>query len=465
MKFDPKLAAQEYFSKHAAECEVVSCTYTNSPNFDFFNSLAAPATVVLALYLAHKFGWAIGLRNLLERYVSRSVVLGGLFGTCLTVYVLLVLAPVRFYQQVILRKGGGGRFVMNLADGSAPFETSSFPERISNWLERYTIDGLIWIIAAAVLVPTVLLVIRLLPRLYWAIAALAYAVFLTVSYTDVPYEARYDLPESPLKRDIATMAQAAGVPMDRIHIGKQERFLGSRLDAHANWVDGAQRVVIGESFFNTLPFSPAIISPSFVPMTAAEVRAVAGHELAHISHNHLYWLNGVSALLTFLLAWLAHFSITRSVRQNPELRSVGDLSTAPVIAAMFSIAIFALTILQVNIHRIAENQADATGLDLARDPDGFARLALRDNRTRPLKRESLVEGLVITHPDGETRIQRAMDWKAVNTPTKWQSTGLSGPVRVRCAGDQMVSVSETDWKRRNVCTIDNEWDDEEFELK
>jgi len=64
--------------------------------------------------------------------------------------------------------------------------------------------------------------------------------------------------------------------------------------------------------------------------------------------------------------------------------------------------------------RTAESQADAFGLDAAREPDGFAKTAMRLSEYRKIEPTPLEEAVFFDHPSGRTRVRMAMEWKARN---------------------------------------------------
>ena len=64
--------------------------------------------------------------------------------------------------------------------------------------------------------------------------------------------------------------------------------------------------------------------------------------------------------------------------------------------------------------RTVESKADAFGLDAARQPDGFASVAMKLSQYRKIEPGALEEFLFFDHPSGRTRVQMSMDWKAEN---------------------------------------------------
>ena len=66
--------------------------------------------------------------------------------------------------------------------------------------------------------------------------------------------------------------------------------------------------------------------------------------------------------------------------------------------------------------RVVEAQADAFGLDAAREPHGFASVAMRLSTYRKLEPGPLEEIIFYDHPSGRARVERSMRWLAENPP-------------------------------------------------
>jgi STE24 endopeptidase len=84
------------------------------------------------------------------------------------------------------------------------------------------------------------------------------------------------------------------------------------------------------------------------------------------------------------------------------------------LLAIFSVFMFALTPIQNTITREMEAEADAFGLNAARQPDGFAKAAVQLSEYRKMQPGPWEEILFYDHPSGFNRIRRAMIWKAEN---------------------------------------------------
>jgi STE24 endopeptidase len=66
--------------------------------------------------------------------------------------------------------------------------------------------------------------------------------------------------------------------------------------------------------------------------------------------------------------------------------------------------------------RMQETEADAFGLNAAREPDGFAQSALKLGSYRKLNPGPIEEIIFYDHPSGRARIRMAMDWKGAQLP-------------------------------------------------
>jgi hypothetical protein len=86
-----------------------------------------------------------------------------------------------------------------------------------------------------------------------------------------------------------------------------------------------------------------------------------------------------------------------------------------------------------SIVRTNEAEADIFGLNAAREPDGFATIALKLSEYRKLDPTPLEEIIFFDHPSGRSRISMAMRWKAENLS--------AGPVQVSGAPVEMPLVA------------------------
>jgi STE24 endopeptidase len=91
---------------------------------------------------------------------------------------------------------------------------------------------------------------------------------------------------------------------------------------------------------------------------------------------------------------------------------IADPAGLPVLTLIFSLYFFLLTPVLNTYVRTTEAAADIFGLNAARQPDGFAMIALKLAEYRKLDPGPVEEFLWFDHPSGRARIRMAMVWKA-----------------------------------------------------
>jgi len=85
------------------------------------------------------------------------------------------------------------------------------------------------------------------------------------------------------------------------------------------------------------------------------------------------------------------------------VRDVGDTAGLPLFAALLSIYFFAVTPVTNGIIRVHEAEADNYAINVSRQPDGFARVAMRLSEYRKISPD---------HPSGRDRVHMSMLWKS-----------------------------------------------------
>ena len=98
------------------------------------------------------------------------------------------------------------------------------------------------------------------------------------------------------------------------------------------------------------------------------------------------------------------------------MRGVSDPAAAPVLLLLAAICGMVLTPVQNSIIRHNETEADIFGLNAAREPDGFAKTAMRLSEYRKISPGPVEEILFFDHPSGENRVRRSMQWKKDHVP-------------------------------------------------
>ena len=92
------------------------------------------------------------------------------------------------------------------------------------------------------------------------------------------------------------------------------------------------------------------------------------------------------------------------------LRGRSDPAGLPLAAGIFAIVWFMLMPFVNAVVRTTESEADAFGLNAAREPQGFASAAMRLSTYRKLQPGEMEEFLFYDHPSGYERVRRSMLW-------------------------------------------------------
>jgi STE24 endopeptidase len=245
---------------------------------------------------------------------------------------------------------------------------------------------------------------------YWATAVTALFilfVFLVEPVFVAPLFNDYrPLPRGETRESILAMVREARIPADDVYwfnASKQTK----RISANVSGLAGTTRIALNDNLVNgtSLP----------------EIRAVMGHEMGHYRLHH-----GLLLTLGFTLTFgVGYFVVNRAFARLQrrhgvrwDVREIGDPAGLPLAFAIFTVVLYLLTPVTNTMIRTAENQADAFGLDVAREPHGFASVAMRLSTYRKLEPGRLEEIVFYDHPSGRARVERAMRWLAAHPPSQ-----------------------------------------------
>ncbi len=249
-------------------------------------------------------------------------------------------------------------------------------------------------------------VFRRAPRSWWIWGTVA-AVFLMMIGSFIapiyilPLFNRYKpLQNASIRDPILTMARANQIPVNQVFVFDASRQT-TRISANVAGFLGTTRIALNDNLLKrcSLP----------------EVRAVMAHEMGHYVLNHgakLIMYQGILYLVVFAVtAWLFG-GATRRWGERWSVRGIGDPAGLPLLILIITVLFFFLTPVTNSMVRITEREADAFGLNTAREPDGMASVALKLGAYRKLDPAPLEEFVFFDHPSGRARIRMAMDWKA-----------------------------------------------------
>jgi STE24 endopeptidase len=251
-------------------------------------------------------------------------------------------------------------------------------------------------------------IVRRLPRTWhiWgavvsillaAIQIMLFPVFIA------PLFNQYTKLTDPALRDpILSLARANGIPANEVY-QVNASLQSTRISANVSGFLGTERITLNDNLLKRC--------------TPAEIMSVMGHEMGHYVMNHIY-----KSLVVFLIVLTVFFvglrhSLDWSLARWGErwgIRGVSDVAVLPLAMLIVAIFGFIYTPIGNTVTRTMEYEADVFGLDAARQPDGFAEVALKLADYRKLNPGPIEETIFFDHPSGHTRIFTAMRWKAEN---------------------------------------------------
>jgi STE24 endopeptidase len=276
------------------------------------------------------------------------------------------------------------------------------------WVGDQAKELVITLIFGSLAAVAIYAVIRKFHKTWWlwgsavAILFLIFQIAIGPTYLEPVFNKFYPLPESALKQRILSLARANGIPVEQVYEFDASKQT-TKMSAHVSGMAGSAQISLNDNLMNRA-------SPE-------EVEAVLGHEMGHYVLNHSY--KGILAFGVLVVIGFAFMSwgfrrVARKFGEQWGIRDVGDVAGLPLLVALFSVYGFVLTPVQNTITRSMEAEADAFGLNAARQPDGAAQAALHLAEYRKMQPGPIEELIFFDHPSGWNRIHRAMIWKAEN---------------------------------------------------
>lgn len=223
------------------------------------------------------------------------------------------------------------------------------------------------------------------------------------------------LPEGAVKQAVFSMARANRVPTDHVEWFDASRQT-TRISANVSGFAGTTRVNLNDNLLDRT--------------SLAEIKAVMGHEIGHFVLNHPLRLAIYMGLVLMFAFWFVHVTYDRALRRwgaRFGIEDRNDPAGLPLVGVLLSLCLFLLTPVTNSIIRQAEAEADAYGLNAAREPHGFASAAMRLSTYRKIRPGHWEEIFFYDHPSGYDRVRRSMEWFAEH-PDALPATGAVTPV-------------------------------------
>ncbi len=266
------------------------------------------------------------------------------------------------------------------------------------------------LIALPIFLIIVYAIFRKAPRTWWIWGAgvmivLILFVSLIAPVFVEPLFNKYTPLENPAVRDpILALARANQIPVDKVLVVDASRQT-TRVSANVSGFLGTTRIALNDNLLRecSLP----------------EIRHVMSHEMGHYVLNHGVKLALYSGILFLVGFAITNFVFNALVRKRGAVwgvRGIADPAGLPLLALIFGAFGFLATPVTNTFTRVTEREADAFGINTAREPDGFAAASLKLGKYRKLDPGPLEEIIFFDHPSGRARIRMAMDWKAAHLP-------------------------------------------------
>ncbi|WP_373491686.1 M48 family metallopeptidase [Parasphingorhabdus sp.] len=386
--FDVEQASRAYIdSLQGAELEKSNNYFEGGYWLIFWGALIG----VLVDFLILQSRFSARFRDWAERVTSRKWLQPGLYALPYIFAGFLLTLPWTIYRNFFREQQYG---LMSQDFGS--------------WFGEQMIGLVISLIVFPLLVMAIFAVIRRAPKTWWIWGTGVIASFLFIALLLGPifiaplFNDYSEMADGPMRDRIVAMAAEYDIPADHIYVFDQSRQ-HKRISANVSGIGPTIRISLNDNLLERT-------GPD-------EVAAVMGHELGHYVLGHTWRTVLILALIVAVGLWIVARLAPRLIERHGArwgVRSVADPAAIPLLSLLLTLYFFAATPVLNSLIRINESDADRFGLDTARKPDGFAKVAMRLSEYRKIEPGTVEEMLFFDHPSGATRVRMAMQWKADN---------------------------------------------------
>ncbi len=388
--FDPAAATQAWIDSIPAAEKARSDSYFEGGYWILLWDFLISAGISLLLLTTRI---SARLRDYAERKTNSKSLQVGIYAIGYLVLTTILGFPMVFYENFIREHQYG-------------MATQNFPGWFWDWTKGLMIDVIIMPFFLMLLYA----VFRRAPQRWWAIGTAVVMLFLVFIVIVAPiflepvFNKYTPLEDAKIRDPILQMARANQIPVTKVYVVDASRQT-KRVSANVAGLFGTARIALNDN----------LLKQSTLP----EIRAVMGHEMGHYVMNHVIKFFAFLTLLTLIAFGFTKIAFDWAVRRwgaEWGVRGIGDPAGLPLLALILAVIGFFGTPVTNTLTRVQEAEADAFGLNAAREPDGMAKAMLKLSAYRKMQPGSLEEFVFYDHPSGQTRIRRAMDWKAANPP-------------------------------------------------
>lgn len=278
----------------------------------------------------------------------------------------------------------------------------------AGWLKEEMIGLALLVIIGSVALGLLYVALRRAGARWWlwatglVLVLFLFVALLTPVFINPLYNDYKPLAEGPVRDAVFSLARANEIPTDHVAWFDNSKQT-TRVSANVSGVLGVTRISLNDN----------LLEKTSLP----EIKAVLGHEMGHYVLNHIWVFSVYLTLLYGFALWVVHALFDRALaRWGPRLglRDRADPAALPLLNAILVVVLLVLTPCTNSIIRMGESEADAFGLNAAREPEGFAMASMRLSTYRKLNPGPIEEFVFYDHPSGYDRVRRAMLWRKEN---------------------------------------------------
>lgn len=388
--FDPDLATRAYLDTISADQKLKSDAYFEGGYWlILWNALYALGVCGVLMIT----GLSVKLRRVSERLTRSKFIHTSIYGALFVLITFVLSLPLSIYQGFV-------------REHQYDLATQTFWP----WFQEQLIGLGLSVLLNGFLIALVYAAIRRAPKAWPYLGGGVVAGFLVFVFAITPvfinplFNDYKPLPKSELHDELLSMARANGVPADEVYWFDASKQT-TRISANVSGFLGTTRVSLNDNLL--------------YGATPAEIKAVMAHEIGHFVTNLVIALVLPFGLLVTLGLALSKFyfpKVLSRLGQTWGINSISDPAGLPVLAGILTVFMLVMTPVTNTVVRENERLADIYGLNAAREPDGFATVALKLSTYRKLEPAPWEEFIFYDHPSGLSRISMAMHWKAENLP-------------------------------------------------
>ena len=386
--FDPEAATRAYLDTLQGAARAKSDAYFEG---GYWLPLWGALISVLVYGAMLHFGWAAKWSGWASRITRREWLKPGIFA------VPFVLAGTIMFLPWSLYTGYFREHQYGMSNQS-----------LGGWLGEAGISLGVGLVMNIIFFMVIYAVIRKSPKRWWLWGAGAVGVLAAIMimigplFIDPLFNKYTPMKEGPVRSEILRIAHEQKIPANDVFVVDASRQT-KRISANVAGLGPTVRIALNDNLLNR--------------SNIHGIKAVMGHEMGHYKLGHiqtlLLWLVLMAAVGLFIMWWAAPRILARyGGRWN--VRDVRDPASAALLSLLLAILGVPAGILFNSVVRHHESEADAFGLEAAREPDGFAMTAMQLSEYRKIEPAAWEEMIFYDHPSGRTRVRMAMDWKAAH---------------------------------------------------